>query len=166
MPPVPGLYQSYIDAQVLIENSILIYFLLVNGVYVILYFAAFFAVVRRQQKIEAQHIEFLLQSEDIPTISFIIPAYNEEENIAFCVQTLLNLTYRNKTLIIVNDGSKDRTLEILQEAYHLRRIHMSQPETIKTEPIRKLYQSLDHPNLFVVDKFNGGRADALNAGLN
>jgi cellulose synthase/poly-beta-1,6-N-acetylglucosamine synthase-like glycosyltransferase len=166
MPPIPGLYQDYLNYHIVIENSILIYFLAVNGVYVILYIAAFFAIMRRQQKIEAEHIEFLLQSEDPPSIAFIVPAYNEELNIVHCIQTLLNLYYRNKEIIIVNDGSTDKTLKIMQEAYHLKRVHLNQPEKIKTEPIRKLYQSLDHPNLFVVDKFNGGRADALSAGLN
>lgn len=50
-----------------------------------------------------------------PLFSIVVPAKNEENNIRNCVQSCLNQTYRNKEIIIVNDGSTDRTGEILDE---------------------------------------------------
>jgi cellulose synthase/poly-beta-1,6-N-acetylglucosamine synthase-like glycosyltransferase len=166
MPPASTFYQIYFEYYTAFENGILVYYLAVNGIYLLLFFGAFYSVLRRQMKIEAEHVEIMLQSEDTAAVSLIVPAYNEEETIAFCVQTLFNLSYRQKNIIIVNDGSTDRTLQILKDAYGLRRIHYSQPEAIKTQPVKNFYQSVDYPNLFVVDKFNGGSGDAVNAGIN
>lgn len=47
-------------------------------------------------------------------ISFCIPAYNCEDTIGRCIESILSLTYSNKEIIIVNDGSTDRTLEIVE----------------------------------------------------
>jgi hyaluronan synthase len=50
-----------------------------------------------------------------PLISIVVPAKNEEKNIRNCVQSCLDQTYEQKEIIIVNDGSTDRTGEILDE---------------------------------------------------
>jgi hyaluronan synthase len=50
-----------------------------------------------------------------PLISIVVPAKNEEKNIRNCVQSCLNQTYMNKEIIIVNDGSTDKTGEVLDE---------------------------------------------------
>ena len=50
-----------------------------------------------------------------PLISIVVPAKNEEKNIRNCVQSCLDQTYEKKEVIIVNDGSTDRTGEILDE---------------------------------------------------
>ena len=50
-----------------------------------------------------------------PLISIVVPAKNEDKNIRNCVQSCLNQTYRNKEIIVVNDGSTDGTGEILDE---------------------------------------------------
>jgi len=50
-----------------------------------------------------------------PLISIVVPAKNEEKNIRNCVQSCLNQTYEQKEIIVVNDGSTDRTGEILDE---------------------------------------------------
>ena len=47
-------------------------------------------------------------------VSIIIPAYNEEKYIGKCIETLLNQTHRDFEIIIINDGSKDRTVEIVK----------------------------------------------------
>lgn len=53
--------------------------------------------------------------EEKPKISIIVPAYNVEKYIAQCLQSLVNQTYKNLEIIVVNDGSKDKTGEIIQE---------------------------------------------------
>ena len=48
-------------------------------------------------------------------VSVIIPTYNTEEYIKCCVESVLNQTYKNYEIIVVNDGSTDNTLKVLEE---------------------------------------------------
>lgn len=50
----------------------------------------------------------------MPFISLLIPAYNEEQTIAETVQYASQLDYPNYEVIVINDGSNDKTLHILQ----------------------------------------------------
>ncbi len=54
-----------------------------------------------------------------PLISIVVPVYNVEKYLAHCLDSLVNQTMREIEIVCVNDGSKDRSLEILQE-YVLR----------------------------------------------
>ena len=69
-------------------------------------------------------------------------------------------------VIVINDGSKDNTLELLKNAFHLIQINQPYKRSIPTQEVRAVYRSADYPNLVVLDKENGGKADALNAGIN
>ncbi len=101
-----------------------------------------------------------------PPISLIAPAHNEALTIQQSVRSLLALRYPNIEVLVVNDGSKDDTLKVLIEAFDLEPIARAHDLELKHEPIRAVYGSSDHPRLFVIDKENGGKADALNAGIN
>ena len=102
----------------------------------------------------------------MPSISIIAPAYNEGANIIFSIQGLINLSYRNKTVIAINDGSTDDTLDIMKRTFKLTQVHRSYTETIPTQPVVAYYHSLIYPNLIVIDKINGGKPDSVNAGIN
>ena len=52
-------------------------------------------------------------SENSPFFSIVVPVKNEEENIRNCVESCINQTYKNREVIIVNDGSTDETPKIL-----------------------------------------------------
>jgi len=54
-------------------------------------------------------------SDHKPLVSIVIPVKNEEERIRSCVESCINSTYRNKEIIIVDDGSTDKTSEILDD---------------------------------------------------
>jgi cellulose synthase/poly-beta-1,6-N-acetylglucosamine synthase-like glycosyltransferase len=101
-----------------------------------------------------------------PAVSLLVPAYNEEATIRTSVRSMLQLQYPDFELVVVNDGSKDGTLQALIEAFAL----VPQPQPLQLSlphaPIRGIYRSLRHANLRVIDKANGGKADALNAGIN
>ncbi|WP_245683166.1 glycosyltransferase family 2 protein [Halovenus aranensis] len=100
-----------------------------------------------------------------PGVTVVVPAYNEEAVIVESVQSLLNLNYPKLEIVVVNDGSDDRTLSQLRSAFDLRPIDAPVPFDVPSEPIETVYQSVDATNLRVIDKENGGRADAVNAGI-
>lgn len=102
-----------------------------------------------------------------PSIAVIAPAYNEELTIIESVDALLALHYPDFEVIVINDGSKDATLQRLVEHYGLKPVDRLYDLAVKHQPIRGLYATPRLPRLLVVDKFNGGgKADALNAGVN
>lgn len=102
----------------------------------------------------------------LPPISVIVPAYNEEGTIAATVHSLLQLNYPEFEIIVVNDGSKDGTVKAAIEAFGLQEFREIHRSNIPTKTIRGVYRSMKFPNLRFLDKENGGKADALNAGIN
>jgi cellulose synthase/poly-beta-1,6-N-acetylglucosamine synthase-like glycosyltransferase len=101
-----------------------------------------------------------------PPISLIVPAYNEQMNVVESIHSMLALEYPAYEVIVVNDGSKDETLQRVIDAFELVSVRRPFEETLKHEPIRGIYASPRSDRLFVVDKSNGGKADAQNAGIN
>jgi cellulose synthase/poly-beta-1,6-N-acetylglucosamine synthase-like glycosyltransferase len=99
-------------------------------------------------------------------LSIIVPAYNEEAGIIQSVRSLLSIDYPNYEILVINDGSKDRTMEKMIEHYEMVEINKVVRKQLHTKPLRKIYQSRLLPHLFLIDKENGGKADALNTGLN
>jgi cellulose synthase/poly-beta-1,6-N-acetylglucosamine synthase-like glycosyltransferase len=95
-----------------------------------------------------------------------VPAYNEEASIAASVNSILQLAYADFEVLVINDGSRDGTLEVLQREFELEGFPQAVHERLATQPIRAIYRSRAHANLRVIDKENGGKADALNAGIN
>ncbi|MBB4802735.1 cellulose synthase/poly-beta-1,6-N-acetylglucosamine synthase-like glycosyltransferase [Flavobacterium nitrogenifigens] len=112
--------------------------------------------------------EVLLTSEFAPKLSLIAPAYNEGFTIEENVKSLLSLNYNNYQVIVVNDGSKDNSMEILVKTYDLVLTDLDIHPKIETKKIKGIYTSRNaaFKKLIVVDKENGGKADALNVGLN
>jgi cellulose synthase/poly-beta-1,6-N-acetylglucosamine synthase-like glycosyltransferase len=104
-----------------------------------------------------------------PGISVIAPAFNEELTIVANVHSLLTLNYVNFEVIIINDGSSDRTLEKLVAEFKLIPTEFSYKEKVGTRPVRGFYKSTDiaFAKLLVIDKENGkSKADGSNAGIN
>ena len=103
-----------------------------------------------------------------PSISIIAPAYNESKTIVENVRALLSLYYNNFNVIVVNDGSSDDSLERIIKAYDLEKVNYFFDYRIPCKRIRGVYKSKNRSfhNLTVIDKINGGKADALNAGIN
>ena len=112
---------------------------------------------------------FLTDSPLTPGISVIAPAYNEEKTIIVNVKSLLTLNYPLFEVIIVNDGSTDRTLELLIKEFEMEETKYAYLEKIRTQPFKRVFKSTNelYSKLTVVDKENGGtKADASNAGIN
>lgn len=103
-----------------------------------------------------------------PKISMIAPAYNEGLTVVENVKSLLSLRYVNYEVIVVNDGSKDDTIDKLIESFSLIKTKYYFEEKVPCKQVRGVYRSSNpaYSNLWVVDKENGGKADALNSGIN
>lgn len=99
-------------------------------------------------------------------VSLIVPAYNEEATIVASIRSLLALQYPDFEVIVVNDGSKDDTVARLIDHFDLKPMERAYQPAIPCTPIRQMYGSHECRNLVIVDKENGGKADALNAGIN
>lgn len=110
--------------------------------------------------------EDLLQSEFTKPVSILVPAYNESAGIYGSIRSLISIEYPEYEIIIINDGSKDDTLEKLIDRFQMVKIHRVIRKQLETKQVRGIYQSIVYPNLIVIDKENGGKADALNAGIN
>jgi cellulose synthase/poly-beta-1,6-N-acetylglucosamine synthase-like glycosyltransferase len=99
-------------------------------------------------------------------ISVIVAAYNEEAVIESTVRSFLGFDYPEFEVIVANDGSTDGTLERLREAFDLEPYEVFVRHVFPSAAVRSMYRSRAHPNLVVIDKENGGKADTWNAALN
>ncbi len=148
------------------NGLVLAYFLILNLSYTASSMMAFRTLRRHIRRLRALDLDDLLSSVGAPPITLIAPAYNEEATCVESVRSLLTLQYPAFEVVVVNDGSKDRTIERLTEAFDLTPADRMASGTVPTAEIRGILTSRSHRNLWVVDKVNGGKADALNAGLN
>lgn len=105
-------------------------------------------------------------SDSAPPITLMVPAYNEQVTIVESVRSLLNLHYPEFEVVVVNDGSKDETLATLIATFELEGIERVFNRSTPSAEIRGFYASKTQPRLLVVDKVNGGKADALNVAIN
>jgi len=156
-----------IVSQILVRGQfvVLLYFLAVNGWYLVLLVSSLLELRRHMLLIADESRHLLLSSTLSPTISILAPAYNEEATIETSLRALLALQYPNLEVIVISDGSKDQTVQVLIEKFALVPVKTIYQQRIKTKPVRLLYRSSTYPGLVVVDKENGGKADALNVGL-
>lgn len=148
------LYLLYSTAVILIYGWI--------GIY------ALGAVLRYKKENTFTDYSIISANPNAPAFSLIAPAYNEGLTIVDNVRSLLSLYYHNLEIIIVNDGSKDNSMQKLIDVYELERISFFIHGEIPTSEIRGIYKSKNpaFKKLVVVDKVNGGKADALNVGVN
>jgi cellulose synthase/poly-beta-1,6-N-acetylglucosamine synthase-like glycosyltransferase len=148
------------------DLAILVYFLALNSFYALLLVLSIPEIWEQTRLAEDEDFQRLMQSDALPPISILVPAHNESATIEASVTAILTLEYRNFEIIVVNDGSKDDTLERLRHAFGLYEVPRTYPEGIATKPLRGLYRSRSRTRLLVIDKENGGKADSLNAAIN
>jgi cellulose synthase/poly-beta-1,6-N-acetylglucosamine synthase-like glycosyltransferase len=99
-------------------------------------------------------------------VTLIVPTIDTSGTIVERVRGVLSMDYPEFEVVVVNDGSSDDTLAVLQAAFQLEPFPEVYWRRLATKPIRAIYRSHLHRNLRVVDKESGGRADALNAAIN
>lgn len=150
------------DFVISFNYFVVVYFLAINGVYLALYALSFVEVLDYAKREVFSGLDELFTSKYAPPVSVLVPAYNEEMTIIEGVRSLLALRYSQHEVIVVNDGSKDHTLEVLIDEFGLYESDRPVRMQLETAEIRGIYVS-SNGRLTVVDKGNGGRSDALNA---
>ena len=147
-------------------NLILVYFLLINTFYFLFNVLSLAGILRYRRMVTFVRFGEIFRMPIVKPISVIVPTYNEELGVIESIRSLLSLRYPVFEVIVVNDGSTDATLAKLIEAFDLRPSKSVFRKSLETKPVRGIYRSAVQPKLIVVDKVNGKKADAMNAGLN
>jgi len=143
----------------------LIYFVTLAAAYLLVNACALLELPRQREALVASLVP-RPHSGFEPPVSVIMPAYNEEMTIAASVGSILQLEYPELEVIVVNDGSRDGTLEALRNDLELVPFPEAYRRRLASKPVRGVYRSTRFPNVRVIDKENGGKADASNAGVN
>lgn len=145
---------------------ILAYFATLNLLYAWFGYLGLRSIITYSRESSQLLLKDLLERDLELPVSILVPAYNEELSIVASVGSLLSLGYPEFEVVVVSDGSTDGTIEQLVEGFAM----VEQPRVYRralfTQPVLRSFRSLRHPNLIVVEKIRGGRADALNAALN
>lgn len=150
----------------LVVQACFVYLALTYGMFAVLLAVAALENVRRRREARVEDYGLLAESRFTIPVSVIIPAYNEAPVILSAVRSALAFEYAEHEVIVVNDGSGDDTLDRLVAEYALKPFEVFHRRALATEEVRAVYRSARDPRLLVVDKANGGKADALNAGVN
>ena len=118
--------------------SIIFYTFAFISVYVQMFFLVTYIQKRKQITYSPEHIEL----DTYPTVTIMVPCYNEEKTLEKTIKSLLSLDYPKEKLkiFIIDDGSRDGTWNLMQ-------------------------QYDNHPNIKIFHKENGGKHTALNLGL-
>ena len=160
--------RGYEILKFFVLNAVFILTALIFTTYLIL--TIFSAISLRKYLRKNSYVDYntIVASPLAPSLSVIAPAYNESENIIDNIRTLLSLYYNNYEVVVVNDGSKDDSLEKMIETYELEKVSYYFDYRLPCKRIRGVYKSENRSfkKLTVIDKANGGKADSLNAGLN
>lgn len=149
------------------NHTLFWYYLASNLSYLVMLIVALKTSAAHQRRLRSHRLEWFKESPLAPPITIIAPAHNEERSIRVAVRNLLDLDYPQLEVIVVNDGSDDRTLDEMREEFRLRPVRAVYIPEAKSAAVRGLFRSEVNASLLVVDKEPGGsKADAVNAGLN
>jgi len=154
--------------RTIFETSFFYYAICILGAYVVLAIISAQTLKRNINRSKITHYDAIISSPFSPLITVIAPAYNESMTIVENIKALLALYYPSFEIIVVNDGSKDDSLEKTIKAFDLEKVTYMIDYRIPCKEIVAIYKSRDkaYNNITVIDKLNGGKADALNAGIN
>ncbi len=145
---------------------ILVYVLIINFIYFLQLILSAFSLSDYVKKMKYSDYKKYVSSDNMIPISVLVPAYNEEETIVDNIKSLLMLNYPLFEVVVINDGSRDETLKRIIEAFDLKLVNQPIRYHIKNQKVLGVYKNNNISNLVLVDKENGGKADALNMGIN
>lgn len=156
----------WIRAYILFQFGVLVYFAALNLLYAWFGYLGLRSIMVYARELSQLSLTDALERDLEMPVSILVPAHNEELSIVSSVGSLLSLHYPEFEVIVVSDGSTDRTVEVLLEAFALVEQPRVYRRALESATVTRNFRSLRHPNLSLVEKERGGRADSLNAALN
>ncbi len=152
-------------------------FLIVTGIFFAIYMAGYATYVTlggtisiwslRKNRLK-ERMENELDHDFFFPISILVPAYNESQTIVSTINNLLEMDYRLFEIVIIDDGSKDTTAQLVIDHYNLHKDHKPIRLQVPSKEILEVYTGdFNGVPIVLVRKKNGGnKADAVNAGIN
>ena len=156
---------SFADALYGTQVAFILYFIALNSGYLALNLIALATMNRYLDQHALDQLPRHYSGLE-PPISLLVPAYNEEVTITASIRSILQLEYPEYEVVVINDGSLDATLQVLIDEFRMVPFPEAYRKLLACKPVRGIYRSTLFPNLRLIDKENGGKADALNAGIN
>ncbi|HEV7773518.1 MAG TPA: glycosyltransferase [Conexibacter sp.] len=144
----------------------LVYFVVLQVTYTLLAIVGWRAIEDYVRRRPMRDYQAVASSELSMPVSILVPAYNEEATIVSSVHSLLTSQFVEFEVVVINDGSSDATMAALTDAFGLVKVGRVPRSNIVTAHVRGVHASPLEPRIVVIDKANGGKADALNAGIN
>ncbi len=114
------------------EYIVLTYFFVYNSINLLCLVIARIDVKRKITGIGFEDLDIAMNSPFTPPLSIIVPAYNEESSIVESIRSLLNLQFPRFEIIVVNDGSHDKTLETLRHVFNMKPADINYAETSRS----------------------------------
>ncbi|SDY19442.1 Glycosyltransferase, catalytic subunit of cellulose synthase and poly-beta-1,6-N-acetylglucosamine synthase [Evansella caseinilytica] len=149
-----------------ISYFIIAYTVFVTSFYLVLFIISMRKIKKNYPLNRNEKYEEMIDSDFSPPVSILVPAFNEAAGIYGSVKSLLDLQYPAYEIIVINDGSTDNTLALLLEKFAMAEVTRIIRRQLWTKEVSAVYRSTYYPHLYVIDKENGGKSDALNAGIN
>lgn len=150
-------------------NTFFLYYMFIYAI--VFFISTIFAILNlNEDKRNKMYLnELSLKSTDnyVP-VSILVPAYNEEETICDCVESLSYVDYPEYEIVVIDDGSNDDTSNKLINKFELKKVPRPIRRLVKCKNEQFIYEGYvkDGVKLTLVKKENGGKADALNMGIN
>jgi cellulose synthase/poly-beta-1,6-N-acetylglucosamine synthase-like glycosyltransferase len=162
------LFESVSDQGAVLGWALIGYFVVVNSSFLLLTGLAAVDFLAHARRSGFRGHEHAFGSALTPPVSVLMPAYNERVGIVEAVRAMSSLRYPEYEVVVVDDGSTDGTLELLQETFDLVEVPRVVPADVATRGrVESVYVSPHGArNIVVVRKRNGGKSDALNTGIN
>lgn len=149
-------------------NAIFMYYIFIYAV--VFFLSTIYALVNLfEHKEQERHDNdyFIRNEKNFIPISVLVPAYNEQVTICDCIASLLELDYPEYEIILIDDGSKDDTSRVVIDRFELTESNRPIRRRLETQETEYIYsRKIGNVILTLVRKSNGGKADALNVGLN
>ncbi|MFO7841932.1 MAG: glycosyltransferase [Fidelibacterota bacterium] len=145
---------------------VFVYFITLNLCYFTLNFVAYSGLKKYMLRLEMIGTNDKLLMRSAPPVTLLTPAFNESDTCVSSVMSQLKIHYRDIRILFINDGSTDDTLEKMISTFEMEPAFLPQTSFLETQPVKEVYQSKTHPELWLIDKENGKKADALNVGIN